>query len=110
MDYINCSMLFNLPEPLSKEEISEYFSQYRSGKMNAREKLILYNMRLVYYVAYKYKNAGYEIEDLFSIGLIMRFTFHTSQFIVTSLLCTQTAHSASPRPRCPHCQRQLPPQ
>jgi len=63
-------MLFNLPEPLSKEEISEYFSQYRSGKMNAREKLILYNMRLVYYVAYKYKNAGYEIEDLFSIGLI----------------------------------------
>lgn len=59
-----------LPPPLSKEE--EYALALRSseGDKVARDKLIEHNLRLVVFLAKKYENTGYDIEDLVSIGSI----------------------------------------
>ena len=59
-----------LPPPLSKEE--EYELALRSGEGDkvARDKLIEHNLRLVVFLAKKYENTGYDIEDLVSIGSI----------------------------------------
>lgn len=59
-----------LPPPLSKEEEMEYLIKTQSGDMMAKNKLIEHNLRLVVFLAKKYENTGYDIEDLVSIGSI----------------------------------------
>ena len=59
-----------LPPPLSKEEELNYVILARSGNMEARNKLIEHNLRLVVFLAKKYESAGYDLEDLVSIGTI----------------------------------------
>ena len=59
-----------LPPPLSKEEEMEYLIKAQSGDMMAKNKLIEHNLRLVVFLAKKYENTGYDIEDLVSIGSI----------------------------------------
>ena len=59
-----------LPPPLSKEEELDYIIKAQKGDIEARNKLIEHNLRLVVFLAKKYENTGYDIEDLVSIGSI----------------------------------------
>lgn len=59
-----------LPPPLSKEEEYELALRSSDGDKVARDKLIEHNLRLVVFLAKKYENTGYDIEDLVSIGSI----------------------------------------
>ena len=59
-----------LPPPLSKEEELDYVLKARNGDIEARNKLIEHNLRLVVFLAKKYENTGYDLEDLVSIGSI----------------------------------------
>ena len=56
--------------PLSQEEEKECLEKHKNGDVQAKEELILHNMRLVAHVAKKYQNDEDEIEDLISIGTI----------------------------------------
>ena len=59
-----------LPPPLSKDEEYELALRSSEGDKVARDKLIEHNLRLVVFLAKKYENTGYDIEDLVSIGSI----------------------------------------
>lgn len=59
-----------LPPPLSKEEELSYLIKMKAGDEEARNILIEHNLRLVVFLAKKYENAKYDIEDLVSIGSI----------------------------------------
>ena len=59
-----------LPPPLSKEEEYEALVKAKQGDENAKNTLIERNLRLVVFLAKKYENTGYDIEDLVSIGSI----------------------------------------
>ena len=59
-----------LPPPLSKEEELQEVIKSREGDINARNKLIEHNLRLVVFLAKKYESTGYDLEDLVSIGSI----------------------------------------
>mgnify|MGYP002627343695 CR=1 FL=1 len=59
-----------LPPPLSKKEEIEYLIKAHNGDINARNILIEHNLRLVVFLAKKYENTGFDIEDLVSIGSI----------------------------------------
>ncbi len=59
-----------LPEPLSKEDEEYYVALKDEGNVEAREKLIEHNLRLVVFLAKKYENTGVDLEDLVSIGSI----------------------------------------
>ena len=59
-----------LPEPFTREE-EEYFVKLKEeGSIEAKEKLIEHNLRLVVFLAKKYENTGVDLEDLVSIGSI----------------------------------------
>ncbi len=60
----------NFPPPLSKEEENAAFAAARKGNMEAREKLILHNLRLVSHIVRKYYGTAKNQEDLMSIGTI----------------------------------------
>lgn len=59
-----------LPPPLSKEEELKYLMAAKKGDESAKNILIEHNLRLVVFLAKKYENTGYDIEDLVSIGSI----------------------------------------
>lgn len=59
-----------LPPPLDKDEELECIIKAQEGDIEARNKLIEHNLRLVVFLAKKYENTGYDIEDLVSIGSI----------------------------------------
>ena len=59
-----------LPEPLNKEEEIKYVTLSMDGDVEARNKLIEHNLRLVVFLAKKYDNTGDTLEDLVSIGTI----------------------------------------
>jgi len=59
-----------LPPPLSKEDELSYVIKARNGDENARNILIEHNLRLVVFLAKKYENTGYDLDDLVSIGSI----------------------------------------
>ena len=59
-----------LPPPLDKNEELECIIKAQEGDIEARNKLIEHNLRLVVFLAKKYENTGYDIEDLVSIGSI----------------------------------------
>jgi len=59
-----------LPPPLSKEEELKYLVRAKAGDEDARNILIEHNLRLVVFLAKKYENTTYDIEDLVSIGSI----------------------------------------
>ncbi len=58
------------PKPLSAREEKEYLERCKEGDREAREILILRNMRLVAHVVKKYQGTGYDTEDLISVGTI----------------------------------------
>ena len=59
-----------LPPPLTKEEEESLVILSNKGDMFARNKLIEHNLRLVVFLAKKYDNTMYDLEDLVSIGTI----------------------------------------
>ena len=59
-----------LPPPLEKQEEIEYIKKAQDGDIDARNKLIEHNLRLVVFLAKKYENTKIDLEDLVSIGTI----------------------------------------
>ncbi len=59
-----------LPPPLSAEEETEAVAKCGQGDEDARNKLIEHNLRLVVFLARKFKSSGVGTEDLISIGTI----------------------------------------
>lgn len=57
-------------EPLSKEEEDKYVNLARDGDIDARNKLIEHNLRLVAHIVKKYENKKDNVDDLISIGTI----------------------------------------
>jgi len=74
------SHLFNLilgignsqsfPPPLSPEEEAEYFTRMKAGDEEARQRLILHNLRLVAHIIRKYYSGSKCQDDLISVGSI----------------------------------------
>jgi RNA polymerase sporulation-specific sigma factor len=60
----------SFPPPLSAEEERSAFAAHRTGDADAREKLILHNLRLVSHIVKKYYSTAKNQEDLISIGSI----------------------------------------
>lgn len=58
------------PPPLSPQEERDCIEQMAKGDENARQKLILHNLRLVSHIVRKYYSSGRSQEDLVSIGTI----------------------------------------
>ncbi len=59
-----------LPPPLSEDEERDAVIKAGKGSLEAKSKLIEHNLRLVVFLAKKYENTGYDVEDLVSIGSI----------------------------------------
>jgi len=59
-----------LPPPLSEDEERNCVVKASYGDKEAKNKLIEHNLRLVVFLAKKYENTGYDVEDLVSIGSI----------------------------------------
>ena len=59
-----------LPPPLGAVEESEYLKKLEDGDVDARNQLIVHNLRLVVYIAKKFESTGIGVEDLVSIGTI----------------------------------------
>ena len=57
-------------KPLNEKQEKETFYKMKAGDKEAEEKLIKHNLRLVAYISKKYKNSGFDSEDLISIGTI----------------------------------------
>ena len=60
----------SFPPAMSTNEEKECFAKMKSGDENARQKLILHNLRLVSPIVRKYYSASKNQEDLVSIGTI----------------------------------------
>ena len=61
---------FQTPETLSNDEQRILLDEYNNGNMEARDKLIKYNIRFVMFIVRKYfKDAPYDKKDLVSIGI-----------------------------------------
>lgn len=59
-----------LKPPLSREDEQIAIEEYRNGSIEARNRLIEHNLRLVVYVAKRYDNNLFNLEDLISIGTL----------------------------------------
>lgn len=59
-----------LPEPLTREEEYALVERNMNGDIEAKNKLIEHNLRLVVFLSKKYENTGLDLEDLVSIGSI----------------------------------------
>ena len=61
----------DIPQPLSKEETIELFNKKKSGDINARNKIIEHNIRLVFNIVIKeFNSMNFEMSEMISIGLI----------------------------------------
>ena len=58
------------PDPLSKEEEEECVAKAKLGDLDARNKLIEHNLRLVAHIVKKYDHRREDMDDLISIGTI----------------------------------------
>ncbi len=59
-----------LPPPLSREKETACLIKLEKGDAQAREDLIVHNLRLVVYIAKKFESTGIPVEDLISIGTL----------------------------------------
>lgn len=59
-----------LPEPLNKVDELKHLTLAKTGSIESKDTLIEHNLRLVVFLAKKYENTGFELEDLVSIGTI----------------------------------------
>ena len=84
------------PPPLTVTEEKEFFLRARQGDEEARQKLILHNLRLVSHIVRKYYSTAQDPEDLVSIGTIGLVkavdTFHVengAKFATYAAKCVQ---------------------
>jgi len=68
ISYVSNSNAF--PKPLSDEEEAECLERMKNGDIEARNKLIEHNLRLVAHIVKKYAKSQEEGEELISIGTI----------------------------------------
>ncbi len=68
LSYISNNNTF--PKPLSSKEEAHYLELFQQGNIEARNKLIEHNLRLVAHIAKKYTATVRDSEDLLSIGTI----------------------------------------
>ncbi len=59
-----------LPPPLNKNDEEDLVRKSNLGDINARNKLIEHNLRLVVFLSKKYDNTLYDLEEIVSIGTI----------------------------------------
>ena len=59
-----------LPPPLSRKEEELIFLRLSEHDEEAKQQLIVHNLRLVVYIAKKFESTGINVEDLISIGTI----------------------------------------
>lgn len=64
--YINSNNI--LPPPLAEDEEMRLLILTKEGDLEARNELIVHNLRLVVYIAKKFESTKINIEDLISIG------------------------------------------
>ena len=64
--------MINLPELklLSPEETNYLIRQAQQGDKDALDKVVRHNLRLVLKATYRFKNTGYDLQDLFQTGVI----------------------------------------
>ena len=60
----------SFPKPLSRAEEEEYLARWEAGDVEARNKLVEHNLRLVAHIIKKYYTQSEETDDLISIGTI----------------------------------------
>ena len=58
------------PEPLSNEEELKCIIKMKNGDMDARNKLILHNLRLVAHIVKKFESSTNDVDDLIGIGTV----------------------------------------
>lgn len=58
------------PDPLSKEEEEGYIKKMKEGDSEARNQLILHNLRLVAHIVKKFETSGNDVDDLIGIGTV----------------------------------------
>ena len=58
------------PEPLSSEEETLYIKRMKNGDMDARNKLIEHNLRLVAHIVKKFDSTNQDTDDLIGIGTV----------------------------------------
>ena len=66
--YISVSEM--LPPPMSIDEEQYYLARLSEGNADARSSLIERNLRLVVYIAKRFDNTAYDMDDLISVGSI----------------------------------------
>ena len=60
----------SFPRPLKAEEEREYLQRWAQGDLEARNKLVEHNLRLVAHIVKKYYSQSGDQDDLISIGTI----------------------------------------
>ena len=63
-------MANGFPEPLNRQEEREAIRLAVAGDEDARERLVIHNLRLVAHIAKKYTKTGRDPDDVISIGTI----------------------------------------
>jgi len=58
------------PEQLPEEKELEYIKKAKKGDMDARNKLIEHNLRLVAHIVKKFEATGHDVDDLIGIGTV----------------------------------------
>lgn len=58
------------PEPLSNKEETKYITLMKQGDVNARNKLIEHNLRLVAHIVKKFESNVQDVDDLIGIGTV----------------------------------------
>jgi RNA polymerase sporulation-specific sigma factor len=60
----------SFPKPLNEEEERKYINMFKMGDEDARNILVVRNLRLVAHIVKKYNYTGKEVDDLISVGTI----------------------------------------
>ncbi len=58
------------PPPLSNKEEEEYIIKMKNGDKEARNKLVLHNLRLVAHIVKKFETSTSDVDDLIGIGTV----------------------------------------
>lgn len=59
-----------LPPPLPKDEEERLLNEFHNGNLDAKNKLIEHNLRLVVFLSKKYESTKIDLEDIVSIGTV----------------------------------------
>lgn len=84
----------SFPPPLSAAKEEELLEKSRKGDMDARNKLIEHNLRLVAHIVKKYYKSGADQDDMISIGTIGLIK------AVSTFNCDKGIHLATYAARC----------